>query len=375
MRGNRTSQLKRGQWKKDKSERGVFKRGKVWYIRFCDQNGKGRVERVGPSKPLALKAYAKRKTEIAERRFFPATGVPFEEIVDDTIRLARESFKLKHPDKRFKAGNYDIVKEWFTGRAADSITPSEIAAKLTGHTQVPATFNRFRVAISHVYKIAVENKKVTENPGRLVKLQRENNERVRYLNQVLSGRRENEEKALRTALQNLYPDKESEIDLALHTGMRWGEQYGLCWRNVDLTRDVIKIMRPKGGKDQHIPINAEARRALLKLKTLAKSSELVCPANDYDKHRDWWLDVLEAAAIEDFHWHDLRHTFASRLVMNGVDIFTVCRLMGHKSIQVTMRYAHLADKHLATAIGKLVPSDTSGDTTRRASPTRNTYLQ
>jgi integrase len=63
---------------------------------------------------------------------------------------------------------------------------------------------------------------------------------------------------------------------------------------------------------------------------------LVCPDNNYDYHRDWWLAVLDEAEIEDFHWHDLRHTFASRLVMSGVDIFTVCRLMRHKNIQVTM---------------------------------------
>ncbi len=256
------SQQQRGHWKKDKADRGLYRRGKIWYIRYRDQNGKMHAESVGPSKALALKVVEKRRTEIAERRFFPASGVSFDEIADDAIRLARESFKLKHPDKRFKAGNYGIVKGWFAGRTADSITPSDIAAKLTSHTQVPATFNRFRVAISHVYKIAVQNKKVQENPGRLVKLQRENNERVRYLNQF----QECEEEALRNAVSNLCPEKEPEIDLALHTGMRWSEQYWLRWQDVDLNREVIRIVRAKGsGKDERIPINALARRALLKL--------------------------------------------------------------------------------------------------------------
>ncbi len=365
---------KRGHWKKDKSERGIFKRGKIYYIRFADQNGKVRAEAVGPSKALALKAYAKRKTEVAERRFFPATGISFDEIVDDAIRLARDRFKMNHPDKQFKPGNYEIVKTWFTKRAADSITTSEIADKLASHTEVPATFNRFRVAISHVYKIAIENKKVTENPGRLVKLQKENNERVRYLNQFSPPRGKNEETRLRDAIRNVCPDKEPEIDLALHTGMRWGEEYRLLWQNVDLIRNVIKIVRPKGGKTQHIPINAEARRALQKLEALAAQSEFVCPANDYDQHRDWWLAVLKAAAIDDFHWHDLRHTFASRLVMSGVDIFTTCRLMRHKNVQTTMRYAHLADKHLAAAISRL-EGVTPSDTVPTASPARPRYLQ
>jgi len=220
MKGNRSDQPQRGQWQKDKSERGIYQRGKTWYIRYRDQHGKMRAERAGPSKALALKAYAKRKTEVAERRFFPASGVLFDEIVDDVITLTRESFKRKHPGREFKAGNYGIVKKWFAGRAADSITPSEIATKLSTHTQVPATFNRFRVAISHVYKIAVENKKLSENPGRLVKMQKENNERVRYLNQFSQKREKSEETKLREAVRRLFPNKETEIDLALHTGMR-----------------------------------------------------------------------------------------------------------------------------------------------------------
>jgi integrase len=377
MRGNRSDQQGRGHWQKDKSERGIYRRGKTWYIRYRDQNGKPRAEKVGPSKALALKVIEKRRTEVAERRFFPVTGVLFEEIVNDAIALARENFRSKHPNKEFKPGNYEIIKKWFTGRAADTITPSEIAAKLSGHTQIPATFNRFRVAISHAYTVAVENKKVSENVGRLVKLQRENNERVRYLNQFPAKKNEKgEETRLREAIRKLHPNKEPEIDLALHTGMRWGEQYRLAWTNVDLTRNVIKILRPKGGKDQHIPINAEARRALAILKALAPKSEFVCPDNDYDQHRDWWLAVLSAAAVEDFHWHDLRHTFASRLVMNGVDIFTVCRLMRHKNVQVTMRYAHLADKHLAAAVSKLEPrSVTPGDTVDDTPSAGPTYLQ
>jgi site-specific recombinase XerD len=374
MKGNRSSQPKRGQWKKDRSERGVFRRGKTWYIRFSDGGGKVRVEAVGPSKALAIKVCAKRRTEVAERRFFPASGVSIEEIVDDAIQRARDRFKINHPDKQFKPGNYEIVKGWFPKRAADSLTSSEIAEKLSGHSEVPATFNRFRVAISHAFKIALENKKVTENPGRLVRMQKENNERVRYLNQFSLPCMKNEESQLREALGNLYPDKEPEIDLALHTGIRWSEQYGLRWPNVDLARNDIKVVRPKGGKDQHIPINAKARRALQDLKALAPKSEFVCPANDYHQHRGWWLAVLKAAALGDFHWHDLRHTFASRLVMSGVDIFTVCRLMRHQNVQTTMRYTHLADKHLAAAVGRL-EGVTTGDTTRGASRNHTTYLQ
>ena len=70
-------QLQRGQWHKPKADRGILKRGDTYYVRFRDQHGKTRVERVGPSKPLARKVYQQKRTEVAERRFFPQTGATF----------------------------------------------------------------------------------------------------------------------------------------------------------------------------------------------------------------------------------------------------------------------------------------------------------
>ncbi len=361
---NKSHQENRGKWLKKPKDRGLYLRGKTWYVRFADQHGRLHVEKVGPSKDVASKVYQSRKAAVSERRFFPATDVTIDEIIADAITRARENFEIKYPDKKFKPGNYGIVATWFAGRQAASITTQEIAAKLAAHCALPATYNRFRVAISHAYKIAVENKKVAENPARLVKLLKENNDRVRYLNQFPTRENKEEEVSLRAALRDKFPLREPEVDLALHTGMRWGEQYGLSWDCVDLERAVIKIAKGKSsGKDERIPVNAEARRALLKLRALSPQAKLVCPDNNYDRHRDWWLAALLAAGITDFHWHDLRHSFASRLVMNGVDIFTVNRLMRHKNIQITMRYAHLADKHLKDAVEKLAaaPSVTVGE--------------
>lgn len=95
----------------------------------------------------------------------------------------------------------------------------------------------------------------------------------------------------------------------------------------------------------------------------------------YDQHDNWWLSVIAAAQIDDLRWHDLRHTFASRLVMNGVDIFTVCRLLRHRDVKTTMRYAHLADQHLASAVNKLVGSVTPSDTAPTQAETSDRYIQ
>ena len=335
--------MKNGQWAKPKSERGIFKRGHVWYIRYS-QNHRLVAEAVGPSKSLALKAYQKRKLEVAEGRFFPKRrrDVLFDEILTDAIARARERFEKKYPLRKFRAGRYNIVAGWFKGRTAASLTPQEISGKIMANSKAPATFNRYRVAISHAYKLAVENKKVAENPARLVKLLAENNERVRWLDPE-------EERSLRHVMQAWWPKREPELDLALHTGLRWAEQYSLRWTDVDLERKLITLPQPKGGKRERVPISSQAARALATLRVLYPMSELVCPDGGC-VHRRWWTAAREQARLEDFTWHDLRHTFASRCVMAGLDILTVNKLMRHKTLQVTMRYAHLSQGHLHSAV-------------------------
>jgi integrase len=354
-----TDERKPGEWQKPKADRGVFRRGRVWYVRFSDEHGKLRAERAGFTKAEALTKYRNRKEEVSDGRFFPERAkraMLFDEIVKDTVAVSRARFELTYPGQKFKPGRYDIIAEWFEGRKAASITPAEIRARLDERCKTPATFNRFRVALSHVFKIAIDNRKATENPVTSVKLLPENNERVRYLNQrQKENEKESEEERLRKAIRaSSQSQRESELDLALNTGMRQGEQYKLRWENVDLKRAQITIPRAKSGRREYIPINAEANAALRKLRALAPKSELVCPFGCGHRHRNWWEGVLKAAKIEDFHWHDLRHTFASRLVMAGNDIFTVNRLMRHKTIQMTMRYAHLSSEHLQEAVETLM---------------------
>lgn len=228
----------------------------------------------------------------------------------------------------------------FGRRPAQEITPSDIdkfLADLIESGRSPATANRFHALLSSIFSLAVRNGRVELNPCKRVSRLKEAPGRVRFLN-------EEEERKLRGAIRFLCPDREPEFDLALHTGLRRGEQFGLRRDGVDLERGILTVQGKTGRR--YVPINSVARAALEKL--LARSDgEFVCREKRVGQ-RDWrlWFErCVSFVTIDDFHWHDLRHTFASRLVMAGVDIRSVQELLGHKSIVMTMRYAHLSPAH------------------------------
>jgi site-specific recombinase XerD len=162
-----------------------------------------------------------------------------------------------------------------------------------------------------------------------------------------------------------------ELDLALNTGLRLGELYGLDWENVNLARRVLTVPRPKNGEMRHVPLNGPALAAL---RELQKRSDTTGPiilnaeGGALASPRYWFEPSVKKAKIRSFSWHCLRHTFASRLVMAGVDLRTVQELMGHKSIQMTVRYSHLTPKHTLAAVERLVgaipenPTDTKTST-------------
>jgi integrase len=182
-----------------------------------------------------------------------------------------------------------------------------------------------------------------------VKHRQENNARVRWLSPE-------EEVRLRAAVSATCPEHVPELDLALNTGLRLSELYGLDWDNVNLARRVLTIPRPKNGETRHVPLNGPALSALGELQ---KRSDGIGPVvrnaggEALASPRYWFEPAVKKAKIRSFSWHCLRHTFASRLVMAGVDLRTVQELMGHKSIQMTVRYSHLTPKHTLAAVEML----------------------
>jgi len=245
----------------------------------------------------------------------------------------------------------------FGQRMADTIQPSEIAEWFDEmedeRNWSNATINRYRAAMSKAYKLAIADGKVTRNPVKLVPQRPEANGRLRFLSP-------DEEQRLRKVIKrDCYM---RQLDIALNTGMRKGEQFSITPDQIDFDQKYVYLSITKNGSDRYVALNSKALETFRNLKaeherrgydadsTLFLSWQHKPMANP----REWFETACEDAKIVGVTWHTLRHTFASRLVMAGVGLKTLQELMGHKTIQMSARYAHLAPQHKLNALEKLV---------------------
>ncbi len=344
---------------KPKVDRGLFQRPKdsgIWWIRYADKSGIIHREKVGP-KSLAQDAYNKRKTQIREGKFFPEMVKPKREI------LFREMAKLfinEHAKVNKKSWKTDeqrmteLVKQ-FGDKSLSQIKKQDVEkfrAKLAKELS-PATVNRYIALLKTLYNKALEWDKTKNNPVTGIKQFTESH-RIRYLTD------EEELKLCDVFPQNYWP----WVEIALNTGMRRSEQFGLRWENIDFQNGLITIPRAKNGEVRHIPMNDRVVEILQSLPSRLKSPWVFTSSNgETAMDADHFVGrvfkpALAKAGIKGFRWHDLRHTFASRLVMAGEDIRTVQELMGHKNIVMTMKYSHLSPKHLMGAVQRLAENST-----------------
>ena len=225
--------------------------------------------------------------------------------------------------------------------------------KLTpvGETQprerAAATVNRELEILSKIFSLAEDNGLARSNPCRKVKKLRQDNRRTRYLT---AG----EEKRLMAALTGRRAYLRPIVVLALNTGMRRGEILGFEWSNVDLARRLIDVTNTKSGKDRAIPMNQASYSAL---EHLTRAGQRVFNV-------DWikvaWAAALQDSKIENFRFHDLRHTAATRLADAGTDAFTIAAILGHSTIQMSARYTHATDERKRRAVERMSESQNLG---------------
>jgi integrase len=343
--------------------RGVYEKypgSGIWWVRYVDGAGALRRERAG-SKVSARDLYIKRKNEALQRKKLPEKlrqrVVRFAELCDDF-----KNYSIVN-NEGFKNDGYrtEQLKAEFGERPAESISIEAFRNFFDRQVWAPDTFNRTRTVLLSVYRLGLENKKITVNVAKLLKRKKVSNGRVRFLNQFDKS----EEARLRAVIGRDFPEHIEEFEIALNTGIRSKEQYTrVDWSCVDLARKDLQIPQSKNGSGRHIPLNAETRAAFQRLleRQIGKGPIPISPKGPIFVGRGgerllcarhWFLRATKKAGVADFTWHDLRHTFASRLVMADVDIRTVAELLGHKTLTMTMRYTHLAPEHKLVAVERL----------------------
>lgn len=203
-----------------------------------------------------------------------------------------------------------------------------------------ATVNRRITALRAVLNWGKRRGLILRNPIDLLERLRETDspDRVRFLSPEERSR-------LMTTLEEAHSLHRGAIIISLNTGIRQGALFDLQWTDIDFATGTITLRAEsaKAEREQKIPMNEIVREVLSALPRLSKH---VFPhtrtGEPVPNYRTAWETILKHAAIENFRWHDMRHDFASRLVMAGVDLNTVRELLGHADLKMTLRYAHLA---------------------------------
>lgn len=325
---------------------GIYRKGESWYIDYYVL-GRRKREMIGPSKKLAEAVLSKRKVEIAENRYLDIKKnekLTFDDFSNTFLEL--------HSKINKKPGSYKCDKnlinnlsQVFGGKYLFSITAmmvEEYKTKRIKEKRKPATVNREVACLKCIFNKAIEWGKVHDNPARNVKLLRENNIRLRFL----------EKEEIDTLLDACSEHLKPVVIVALNTGMRRAEILGLKWKDIDIKRKLIYLLDTKNGEKREVPMNHLVINTLVAVAKHPNSPYIFCNniGEPYYNLRKSFFTALQKCGINNFHFHDLRHTFASHLIMSGIDLKTVQELLGHKSIEMTLRYSHLSPSHKQRAV-------------------------
>jgi integrase len=336
--------------------KGLYKRGHIWWIRYAGPDGKIRFESSKSSTSKDAQALLiQRKKEVMEGQVpHIVKQLPrysFTELATYYASWA-ERQRAFYTSKKFLIPQLQAFFGACQLRSMTTRLVEEYQTKLLTQRKSPATINRHLATLKHMFTKAVEWEMVdqeTMERVRRVKLLPENNRRLRYLSV----------EECHTLLDACSPYLRAIVTTALNTGMRKEEILSLQWaQHVDLTHGFILLDKTKSGERREIPINDTVRQTLQSL-----VRRIDTPYVFAGTRGERFLDVKKGfaaacrrAGIKDFTFHDLRHTFASHLVMAGVDLTTVKELLGHKSLSMTLRYAHLAPSHKVKAVSVLEAS-------------------
>ena len=328
--------------------KGIYKRGCVYWIRYAGLDGKTVYESSKSTKfKDAQVLLAKRKAAIAEGKQPEVKKIKnytFRELTEEYLKWAerQRSFRSK------KGFILQLVDRFgsLPLRRFNTMLVEQFQTERIDKGNKPATVNRLLATLKHMFTKAVDWDMVEEETLkriRKVKLLEENNRRLRYLSQ----------EKCQDLIKNCEPHLRPIVITALNTGMRKSEILTLKWDNIDMKHGFILLDITKNGERREIPVNDTLKTTL---QGLTRRLDVLFvfydskTGNPYQDVKRSFATACRRAGIKDFHFHDLRHTFASHLVMAGIDLTTVKELLGHKTLTMTLRYAHLAPSHKVKAV-------------------------
>ena len=339
------------------------KNGKVVYDASVRRKGTKKIYRTFQRLTDARNWVLDTESDIRHGRNQP---IPQPEPRKHTLANAIERFMLDELPKKprcIKDQTRHLL--WFKKRAGEKFLSDINPALLTelksifmrGTTRFkrpprPQSWNRYISSLSCVFQCCVQDWEWLEtNSARRIRKEREAPGRIRFLSdeerdRLLDACKVNE-------ARNLYP----YVVLALSTGMRRSEVRFLTWDQVDLIKGVIILHRTKNGTSRRVPICGHALTLLQEhAKVRRIDSNYLFPAEQNPDSGScfnpdgYWYRALKAAGITDFRFHDLRHSTASYLAMNGTPLLDIAEILGHKTLQMVKRYSHLSDSHVTRAV-------------------------
>ncbi len=374
----------------------VGAKGKVWYALYRDADGKSQSRKLGSASVLTVSEARDKATKIAARvidgenlkETKPAPSISYGDFLkshyapwvianrksgNETVQSITAAFNFLF-DEPLESLSLMSVEQW--------------RMKRTKARKKAATLNRLTAALKASLNWAVKHGIIETNPlGALERMKEHDSDvKIRYLSpderkRLMSAlddrehRLREERKSHNAWLRQRGQETKPELTgtfadylkplvlISLNSGIRQGSLFGLKWADVDFETETITLRgtNNKAGKTAHLPANSivmKTLRAWREQSRPTRDSALVFPSPVSNKQLDnvkkSWAAVLKEAQIKDFRWHDMRHDFASQLVMKGVDLNTVRELMGHADMKMTMRYAHLAPSSKLKAVEVLV---------------------
>ena len=331
-------------------DRGLVYKNGLWWVRLY-VNGREKWYRAD-SKTQAKTLYGRLKADLREGRYFP-------EKYDASKALTLQAWIARYLEGVTSRGLRNMHQYGrFWKKLLGRKLLAEISADELRHIQAkmqakanrgPHTINRYFAALRRILNLAIAESYLVTNPVKGVRFFPEPTGRLRFLTEAEIAR-------LR---ENLSPEHWAVVAFSLETGLRLSEQFHARWDCVNTEQAILTIPLSKSGKTRHVILSESALAIVGGLSSWAHSpflfpSPLI--SGQPMQGRNFVVKIYEPAlkqvGIEGATWHTLRHTFASRAVMAGVDIRTVQELMGHSTITMTMRYAHLSPAHLRNAVNK-----------------------